>query len=237
LNITLVEHYRMRGKKCTHLQTGLGGQGPGLEVQNFAWIFFQHTGFMENQKNWGSPTGLAPRCQIVRVTHRPPMQILGFWGGFWGLEWATGVRLQCFWSQRNGISSKIHMQSENIFFVTPIFQGPWFPNLGPWGSCGSNGPDLTILNYCWTPLTPQSVTCFLMEICLHICNSEMGLRKEGPLPWFGVQNISKRGLSLTCWSGEKIPPNILMWLFLLWKYLKFPKGGQIGGTLGVGPPI
>ncbi len=50
---------------------------------------------MANQKNKGSPTGLVPMGQLVRVTQETPKQILlGFWDGFWGLEGATGVRLQ-----------------------------------------------------------------------------------------------------------------------------------------------
>ncbi len=37
-------------KTVTHLQTGPGGQGLEVEVQIFAGIFFQHTGFKSNQK-------------------------------------------------------------------------------------------------------------------------------------------------------------------------------------------
>jgi hypothetical protein len=91
---------------------------------------------MANQKNLGSPTGLAPRWQLVRVTHGPPTWILSFWDGFWGLEGATGVRLQCFWSQKNGIYAHKHLQPKNNFFSTPIFRVLdflfWAPG-GPWG--------------------------------------------------------------------------------------------------------
>jgi hypothetical protein len=79
---------------------------------------------MANKKNQGSHTGLAPMWQLVRDTHGPPMWIFGFGDGFWGLEVATGDRLQCFWSQKNGISAHKHMQQKNNFLTTPIFQGP-----------------------------------------------------------------------------------------------------------------
>jgi hypothetical protein len=38
-------------KTVTNLQAGLWGQGLGVDIQNFAGIFFQHAGFMANQKN------------------------------------------------------------------------------------------------------------------------------------------------------------------------------------------
>ncbi len=40
-----------------------------------------------------------------------------------------------------------------------------------------------------------NVTRWLLQICLHPKNSEMGLRKASFLPSFGVQYISKCGLS------------------------------------------
>jgi hypothetical protein len=43
------------------------------------------------------------------------MLISGFGDGFWGLEGATVVRFQCFWSQKNGILAYKQMQPKNDF--------------------------------------------------------------------------------------------------------------------------
>ncbi len=59
-----------------------------------------------------------------------PMQILGFGDGFWGLNGATGVRIQCFWSQKNGILAHKQMQPKNNFFITPYSLISYFGSLG-----------------------------------------------------------------------------------------------------------
>jgi hypothetical protein len=64
----------------------------------------------------------------------------------------------------------------------------------------------------------------------------MGLKKEGPLPWFGVIQFAKFGLILAPWSGQHIQQKILFSAFSLSRYLTFSKGGQIGGTLGARVP-
>ena len=57
----------------------------------------------------------------------------------------------------------------------------------------------------------------------------MGLKKEGPLPWFGVIQFAKFGLILAPWSGQLIQPNFFS-AFSLSRYLKFSKG-QIWGPI------
>jgi hypothetical protein len=49
-NLVIIDTPR-EAKTVTNLQAGLWGQGLGVEIQNFAGIFFQHAGFMANQKN------------------------------------------------------------------------------------------------------------------------------------------------------------------------------------------
>ncbi len=145
----------MRGKNCHSPLNRSGGSGSGGRGSKFCCNFLSTHRFYGKSKEFGYPYRFGPQVVISKGYPRTPHVDFGFWDGFWGLEGATGVRLQCFWSQKNGIYAHKQMQPKNNFFPTPIFQGSWFSILGPWGSLGSNGPDLTILNYLLTPLIPK----------------------------------------------------------------------------------
>ncbi len=61
---------------------------------------------------------------------------------------------------------------------------------------GSNGPEMTLKKLFW-PQKPQSDKYFLLQICVLQKNPEMGVNKEGALPWIEVKNVLKFVLTLT----------------------------------------
>jgi hypothetical protein len=147
---------------------------------------------MANQKNLGTPTGLAPRWQLVRVTHGHPMRILGFWG----LEGATGVRLQCFWTQKKGIYAHKHMQPKNKFFFYPNFSGSLIFYSGPLGV-----PGVPVVQWTWfyhpklfflTPLIPKVRHVVYCKYACIYKNQRWGSGDRAPYPDLGsnpFQNV------------------------------------------------
>ncbi len=61
--------------------------------------------------------------------------------GVWGVNWGPIMMVRA--SNESWIKEVLH-KSKKKFFDTPNFQGPWSSVLGPWGSPGSNGPEMNV---------------------------------------------------------------------------------------------
>ena len=188
----------MRGKNCHSPLNRSGGSGSGGRGSKFCCNFLSTHRFYGKSKEFGYPYRFGPQVVISKGYPRTPHVDFGFWDGFWGLEGATGVRLQCFWSQKKGIYAHKHMQPKNKFFFYPNFSGSLIFYSGPLGV-----PGVPVVQWTWfyhpklfflTPLIPKVRHVVYCKYACIYKNQRWGSGDRAPYPDLGSNPFQNVGL-------------------------------------------